>query len=64
MMTVIEVVKKYELEDYEKHYKNQYGNARDLIPIDKLMHMKVKGISINFPTQEVTITFIEHAEEA
>ena len=62
MMTVIEVVKKYGLEDFSKTYRNQYGNSCNLMNLDKLKSIKVKGISINFPTQEVTITIIEHAE--
>lgn len=61
-MTVIEVVRNYGLENFEKTYKNQYGNSRNLIPLDKLPTLEVKGISINFPTKEVTITVIERAE--
>ena len=61
-MTVIEVVRKYGLEDFSKHYRNQYGNSCDTMDIMKLKDMEVKGISINFPTNEVTITIIEHAE--
>lgn len=56
-MTVIEVVKKYDLGDYSKHYKNLLGNSRDTaFPITELKDMEVKSIDINFPTQEATIT--------
>lgn len=61
-MTVIEVIRKYGLEDFSKSYLNQSGNSRNLIPLDKLTQMEVKGININFPTNEVTITIIETAE--
>ena len=63
-MTVIEVIRKYGIEDFEKTYKNQYGNSRNLIPLDKLPKMECKGIHINFPTKEAEITVIEHAELA
>ena len=56
-MTVYEVVKKYGLEDYSKHYKTVIGNSCDCrFPLDELAKMSVKSISINFPTQEATIT--------
>ena len=58
-MTVIEVVRHYGLGDYAKAYNNQYGNFCNLINLDKLAKMEVKGISINFPTKQVTITVIE-----
>lgn len=61
-MTVIEVIRKYGLEDFKKTYRNQYGNSCNLMKLDKLAQMEVKGVGINFPTQEVTITIIEHAE--
>lgn len=61
-MTVIEAIRRYELEDFEKTYNNQYGNFCNLIPLDKLPQMEVKGISINFPTKQVKITVIQHAE--
>ena len=61
-MTVLEVVRKYGLGDFTKTYHNQYGNQCNLMNLDKLMHMEVKGVNINFPTQEATITIIEHAE--
>ena len=57
-MTVLEVVKKYGLEDYKKSYKNLLGNDRNLLPLAQLADMEVKSISINFPTNEVTITVV------
>lgn len=61
-MTVLETIQKYGLEDYSKEYHNQYGNSVNLINLKKLAAMEVKGIYINFPTQEATITIIEHCE--
>lgn len=58
-MTVIEIIKKYGLEDFEKEYHNQYGNLCNLINLDDLKNMEVKSIAINFPTQSVTITVIQ-----
>lgn len=55
-MTVIEIIKKYELEDYSKTYKNAYGVTRNFVPLDKLAATEVKDISINFPEKEVVIT--------
>lgn len=58
-MTVIEIIKKYGLEDYDKHYKNVYGNSCDLeFSIEELAKKKVKAIDINFPTEEVAITIL------
>ena len=61
-MTVIEIVKKYGLEDFAKDYNNQYGNFCNLIPLKDLMKLEVKAININFPTNHVTITVIEEAK--
>ena len=61
-MTVIEVIRKYGLEEFTKTYNNPYGNFCNLKPLDKLTDMKVKAISINFPTKECTITIIEEDE--
>lgn len=58
-MTVIEVVRKYNLEDCVKDYKNQYGQPCNLTNIDKLKQTEVKSIDINFPTNLVTITIIQ-----
>lgn len=56
-MTVIEVIKKYGLEDFKKSYKNVFGEARDTFyNLKTLANIEVKGISINFPTSQVTIT--------
>lgn len=59
-MTVIEVIKEYNLEDYPKHYKNPYGNYIDLkYPLDTLAKMEVKDIYINLRTKEAEITIID-----
>lgn len=58
-MTVIEVIEKYGLGDFEKQYKNQYGQSCNLIPLNYLPQMQVKNININFPTNQVTITIIQ-----
>ena len=59
-MTVIEVIKEYNLEDYPKHYKNLYGNDIDLkYPLDTLAKMEVKSVYINLRTEEAEITIID-----
>lgn len=58
-MTVLEIIKKYSLEDYAKDYKNQYGNFCNLVNLDELKGMEVKSIDIHFPTNHVTITVIQ-----
>lgn len=56
-MTVLEIIKKFELEDFDKYYKNAFGEPRDLaFKFEELKNMEVKGVDINFPTGEVTIT--------
>lgn len=60
-MTVIETIKKYGLEDYSKTYNNQYGSFTNLLPLNELAQMEVKGIAINFPTNQVTITVIQRS---
>ena len=62
-MTVIEIIRKYGLQDFDKSYKNQYGNDCNFIPLDYLPTMEVKSISINFPTNTVQITVIERVGE-
>jgi hypothetical protein len=58
-MTVLEVVRTYNLELYAKHYKNVLGNSRDVaFPLAELTNMEVKSVSINFPTNEATITLL------
>lgn len=61
-MTLIEVIKKYGLEDFAKFYHNQYGCSCNLKNLDKLKHMEVKAVSINFPAKEATITILEYTE--
>lgn len=56
-MTVIEVIKKFGLEDFSKYYKNANGTPRNVsFPLMELVDLEVKGIDVNFPTNEVTIT--------
>ena len=54
-MTVLEVVKKYDLANFSKHYENIFGEDRDLLPINDLMNMEVKSISLNFFIRTATI---------
>lgn len=59
-MTVLDLVKTYNLGDYSKHYHNVYGNCIDTkYPIDTLATMEVKDVYINLKTHEATITIIE-----
>lgn len=57
-MTVLEVVKKYGLEDFTKHYDDVYGCRCNLLNLDDLKTRRVKAIRINFPTKEATITIL------
>lgn len=59
-MTVIETVKKYGLELFEKEYQNQYGNSCNLMNLEELKNMEVKSINIHFPTNHATITIIKN----
>lgn len=59
-MTVIEVVRKYGLEDFAKSYKNVYGNSVNLKNLDELAQAEVKAVSVNLPTQEAEITILEY----
>lgn len=59
-MKVIEVIRKYGLEDFKKDYKNTLGNSYNLVNIDSLKEMEVKSININFPNKEVEITVINY----
>lgn len=58
-MTVIEVVRKYGLEQFDKAYVNQFGFPRNLIPLRELVDMVAIGVSINLNTNEATITIVE-----
>lgn len=56
-MTVIEVVKKYELGEYKKSYKNCLGGDVSVsFNLEELAQMEVKGVYVNFPTDEAIIT--------
>jgi hypothetical protein len=57
--TVVEVVEKYNLHDFEKSYFNQYGMQCNLIPLNEFVKMEVKSINIHFPTNSVSITIIQ-----
>lgn len=60
-MTVTEVIKKYNLEGFDREYHNQYGNLCNVsyAEFSQFFKLQVKGININFPTNHVTITVIE-----
>lgn len=59
-MTVLELVKTYQLGDFSKNYHNVYGNCVDLkYPIDKLITMEVKDVYINLKSHEARITIID-----
>lgn len=46
-MTVLEVVRKHGLERADKTYKDQYGVTHNTdIPVNELLHKKVKSITI------------------
>lgn len=59
-MTVLETIRKYGLEDYEKKYTNQYGNRVDTaFPLQDLIYKEVKSLYIHFPTNSCEIVVIE-----
>ena len=60
-MTVFEAVTAvYHLADFQKTYKNVYGNCVDLkYPLDTLAKMEVKDIYINLKEHTATITIID-----
>ena len=59
-MTVVETIKKYGLELFEKSYQNQYGNFCNPMNLEELKDAEVKSIDIHFPTNHVTITIIKN----
>ena len=59
MLTVFDVIVKYNLEEFDKSYCTQYGNACMEEDKFKLAEMEVKSINIHFPTKHVQITVIQ-----
>lgn len=58
-MNVLEVVKAYNLADFDKTYKNVYGNCVDLsFSIDELSKLEVKDLYINLKERTATITVL------
>ena len=57
--TVVEIIEKYNLQNFKKFYFNQYGNLCKSMPLDELAKMEVKSINIHFPTNSVNITIIQ-----
>ena len=64
MMTVREVIKKYNLEGFTRQYHNQYGNFCnvDYKDLDNFFNLPVKSIDIHLPTESVVITVIEEVK--
>lgn len=59
-MNLIEVIKMYHLEDFQKQYKNPYGNDISIkYPLDTLAKMEVKDMYINLKMNTATITIID-----
>ena len=58
-MKVMEVIKRYGLEDCSIEYHNQYGNFVSSSQKENIMNANVKAISINFPTNQCTLTIID-----
>ena len=59
-MTVIELVRKYGLEDFAKSYKNVYGNAVNLKNLDELARTEVKSVSVNLLANTAEITILDY----
>lgn len=57
--TVIETINKFNLEVFDKRYKDTNGRWHNTdIPLIGLAQMPVKDVYINFPMEEATFTII------
>ena len=56
--TVLDVIKRCGLEEFDKRYTDVYGQSKNLENLDKLKTLRVRSAYINFPTNEVEIIVI------
>lgn len=63
-MTVMDVLRKQDLIDFDVTYENQYGTPCqcDLKDMAKFMNQRVKSLHIHYPTNSCTITVIEEVK--
>lgn len=54
-MTVLEAVKKYDLEDFKKTYLNKREKYANFIPLDKLKNLDVLGVDIDLVNRKALI---------
>ena len=54
-MTVLEAVKKYDLEDFKKSYLNKREKYANFIPLDKLKNLDVLGVDIDLKNRKALI---------
>ena len=57
-MKLAEVIKKYDLAEFEKTYKNPNGNRVD-ISLKEIAELDVKDVYINFMTKTATISVLK-----
>lgn len=57
-MTVLEAVRKYDLGDFNKHYRDVYGNSQNLLNLEDLMSRQVKSVSFNLIEKTAVITIL------
>ena len=55
-MTLSEVIKAYQLEDFEKSYRTRFGMSKNPENLDKLMNMPVKYMHIDLIYKKATFT--------
>lgn len=54
-MTVLEAVKKYDLEDFKKSYLNKRAIYVNFIPLDELKNLDVLGVDIDLERHKALI---------
>lgn len=61
-MTVLETIKKYDLEDYSMRYVNQRRDIVDLTSLEKIANLEIDNIFITFNTKSLIIDTVEPCE--
>lgn len=58
-MKVIELVREYHLELFEKTYKDVYGGIHNLVNLKELAQLEVRDVSINLKNNKATICVLD-----
>jgi len=58
-MKVIELVREYHLELFEKTYKDVYGITHNLVNLKELAQLEVRDVNINFKINKATICVLD-----